>query len=120
MSVYKLNTTMLKLIDVQASNNLLQRATMDSVPPKASSSKKFPMTTLDGIRFEVEAEIAMEMEILKPLIEKVDNNGEPSMIPLPNVSSDSLVKLIDYIRMHLDLIEKAKTCCDENQNSLRL
>lgn len=69
------------------------------------SQKKIPVMTSDGVRFEIDADVAMKMGTLKSLIEKdaTSSNSEPSVIPLPNVSSESLEKVVDYIKMELEL-----------------
>ncbi|KAF7834804.1 SKP1-like protein 14 [Senna tora] len=49
-----------------------------------SSSKKIPMTTFDGVSFEVDVEVAMKMEAVRSFFEDY-NSQEITKIPLPNV-----------------------------------
>ncbi|KAF7834796.1 SKP1-like protein 14 [Senna tora] len=67
------------------------------------------MTTFDGVSFEVDVEVAMKMEAVRSFFEDY-NSQEITKIPLPNVSSNSLTMVIDYIKTHLDFSEMAKKC----------
>lgn len=84
---------------------------MDSHNLEPSSSKKFPVITKDGVRFEVNSEVAMKLKTPISCIEE-DDNGEPSVIHLPYVSSDSFVKIAD--NLHFE--EMARLFEDENEN----
>ncbi|KAF7803909.1 berberine bridge enzyme-like 13 [Senna tora] len=77
------------------------------------SSKKIPMKTQDGVTFQVDFEVAMEMETVRSFIEE-DDSLEPSTIPLPNVSSNMFTKVIHYIRTHMEFREKAKNSSKKN------
>ncbi|KAA8536615.1 hypothetical protein F0562_029093 [Nyssa sinensis] len=58
-----------------------------------SSSKKITLKSSDGESFEVEEVVALESQTIKHMIE-VD--CADSVIPLPNVTSKILAKVIEY------------------------
>ncbi|KAK8623164.1 hypothetical protein V6N13_118055 [Hibiscus sabdariffa] len=63
--------------------------------------KKFILIAADEQEFEVEEAVAMEFGIVKTYFEdNPDSCDEP--IPLPNVESKYLSKVIEYCRWHLD------------------
>ena len=67
--------------------------------PSSSSKKKITLTSSDGKLFEVEEAVARQSQTIKHLIEDgCADNG----IPVPNVTSKTLAKVIEYCRKHAD------------------
>lgn len=64
-----------------------------------SSSKMIVLKSSDGETFEVEEAVALESQTIKHMIE--DNCADTS-IPLPNVTSKILAKVIEYCKRHVD------------------
>lgn len=64
-----------------------------------SSSKMIVLKSSDGETFEVEEVVALESQTIKHMIE--DNCADTS-IPLPNVTSKILAKVIEYCKRHVD------------------
>ena len=64
-----------------------------------ASSKKITLMSSDGEAFEVEAAVALESQTIKPMIE---DDCADSVIPLPNVTSKILAKVIEYCKKHVD------------------
>lgn len=63
------------------------------------SKKMITLRSSDGEEFEIEESVAMESQTIKHMIE--DDCAE-SVIPLPNVSSKILSKVIEYSKKHVD------------------
>ncbi|GFP81564.1 skp1-like protein 4 [Phtheirospermum japonicum] len=63
-----------------------------------SESKKIVLKSSDGELFEVEETVAVESETIKHMIE---DDCADNAIPLPNVNSNVLAKVIEYCRRHV-------------------
>ncbi|GLJ36407.1 hypothetical protein SUGI_0730930 [Cryptomeria japonica] len=60
---------------------------------------KVKLKSSDDEMFEVDKAVAFESETIKNMIE---DTGVESVVPLPNVSSNILVKVIEYCNYHVD------------------
>ncbi|KAA8545425.1 hypothetical protein F0562_020209 [Nyssa sinensis] len=79
-----------------------------------STSKTILLRSCDGETFEVEEAVALESQTIKHVIE--DNCADTS-IPLPNVTSKILAKVIEYCKKHVDTPKSEdKTVDDEIKN----
>lgn len=65
----------------------------------SSSSKVIVLKSSDGETFEVEEAVALESQTIKHMIE--DDCADTS-IPLPNVTSKILSKVIEYCKKHVE------------------
>ncbi|CAI0557667.1 unnamed protein product [Linum tenue] len=65
----------------------------------ATAPKKFTLRSSDGETFEVEEAVAVESQTIKHMIE---DDCADSEIPLPNVTSAILAKVIEYCRKHVE------------------
>ncbi|KAG9442728.1 hypothetical protein H6P81_018582 [Aristolochia fimbriata] len=77
------------------------------------SSKKVILKSSDGEVFEVDEAVAVESQTIKHMIE---DNCADNGIPLPNVTSKILSKVIEYCKKHVDMqkqIEDNKSADDE-------
>lgn len=64
-----------------------------------STGKKITLRSTDGETFEVDEAVALESQTIKHLIEDdCADNG----IPLPNVTSKILSKVIEYCKKHVE------------------
>ncbi|XP_042492571.1 SKP1-like protein 1B [Macadamia integrifolia] len=70
-----------------------------------ASAKVFVLRTCDGETFEIDESVAYVSETIKNMIE--DGFGH-DLIPLPNVSSKILLKVIEYCRKHVSNFESSK------------
>ncbi|KAI8024359.1 SKP1-like protein 4 [Camellia lanceoleosa] len=79
-----------------------------------STSKTIVLKSSDGETFEVEESVALESQTIKHMIE--DDCADTS-IPLPNVTSKILAKVIEYCKKHVDTPKSDdKTAEDELKN----
>ncbi|CAM8917304.1 unnamed protein product [Rhodiola kirilowii] len=66
------------------------------------SSKKITLKSSDGESFEVDEIVALESQTIKHMIEDdCADNG----IPLPNVTSRILAKVIEYCKKHVESVK---------------
>lgn len=70
-----------------------------------NGAKVIVLKSSDGETFEVEESVLMESQTIKHLIE--DDCAEN--IPLPNVTSKILSKVIEYCKKHVDHASKASS-----------
>ncbi|KAH7848842.1 hypothetical protein Vadar_008940 [Vaccinium darrowii] len=65
----------------------------------STESKKITLKSSDGEAFEVEEVVALESQTIKHMIE---DDCADSVIPLPNVTSKILAKVIEYCKKHVE------------------
>ncbi|OMO65551.1 SKP1 component [Corchorus olitorius] len=63
------------------------------------ASKKITLKSSDGETFEVEEAVAVESQTIKHMIE---DDCADSEIPLPNVTSSILSKVLEYCKKHVE------------------
>ncbi|KAL5752432.1 hypothetical protein ACOSP7_022619 [Xanthoceras sorbifolium] len=80
----------------------------------SSSPKKITLTSSDGESFEVEEVVANESQTIKHMIEDDCAN---SGIPVPNVTSKILAKVIEYCKKHVESAAKTGDRSSSNNNN---
>ncbi|KAL1193287.1 SKP1-like protein 1B [Cardamine amara subsp. amara] len=71
-----------------------------------STVRKITLKSSDGENFEVDEAVALESQTIKHMIEDdCADNG----IPLPNVTSKILSKVIEYCKKHVEVAAKSET-----------
>ncbi|VYS69012.1 unnamed protein product [Arabidopsis thaliana] len=74
-----------------------------------STVRKITLKSSDGENFEIDEAVALESQTIKHMIEDdCTDNG----IPLPNVTSKILSKVIEYCKRHVEAAEKSETTAD--------
>ncbi|XP_057541583.1 SKP1-like protein 1B [Amaranthus tricolor] len=64
-----------------------------------ASTRKITLKSCDGETFEVEEQVVLESQTIKHMVE---DDCADSVIPLPNVTSKILAKVIEYCKKHVD------------------
>ena len=67
--------------------------------------KMITLVSSDGETFEVEEKVAMESQTLKGMIE---DDCADSAIPLPNVASQTLSRVIEYCKKHVEAASESE------------
>ncbi|MCI48638.1 SKP1-like protein 1A-like, partial [Trifolium medium] len=79
-----------------------------------SSTRKITLKSSDGESFEVDEAVALEMQPIKHMI--ANNCADVNGIPLPNITSKILTKVIEYCKKHVEIARSVeeKPCSNEN------
>ncbi|KAI3698852.1 hypothetical protein L2E82_42724 [Cichorium intybus] len=80
----------------------------------SSNSKVIVLRSSDGETFEVAEAVALESQTIKHMIEDDCAN---TIIPLPNVTSKTIAKVIEYCKKHVDTPETDDKTAKESLNS---
>ncbi|XP_021866338.2 SKP1-like protein 1A [Spinacia oleracea] len=72
---------------------------MASSSSASASSKKVILKSSDNEEFSIDEEVALELETVKHMIE---DDCADNAIPLPNVTSKILAKVIEYCKKHVE------------------
>ncbi|KAL3723701.1 hypothetical protein ACJRO7_035812 [Eucalyptus globulus] len=75
-----------------------------------ASSRKITLRSSDGESFDVEQSVAVESQTIKHMIE---DGCADNAIPLPNVNSKILAKVIEYCKMHVESAKAEDRVNDE-------
>ncbi|XVF15960.1 hypothetical protein REPUB_Repub09cG0200700 [Reevesia pubescens] len=80
----------------------------------SSSGRKITLKSSDGESFEVDEAVALESQTIKHMIEDdCADNG----IPLPNVTSKILAKVIEYCKKHVESPKTDDRAADDDLKS---
>ncbi|KAK0587376.1 hypothetical protein LWI29_021801 [Acer saccharum] len=73
-------------------------------PSNSSSTqaKKIKLESADGVLFEVEEPMAMEMETVKLYFAGNEDAIEDTVMPLPNVLAEHMPAILDFYSKHLE------------------
>ncbi|MQL67585.1 hypothetical protein F6Q10_34765 [Streptomyces vinaceus] len=77
-----------------------------------AATKKIVLKSSDGETFEVDELVALESQTIKHMIE--DDCANTS-IPLPNVTSKILSKVVEYCKRHVEAASKAEDKASEDE-----
>ncbi|CAL5210881.1 unnamed protein product [Lathyrus oleraceus] len=80
-----------------------------------ASTKKINLKSCDGDIFEIDEAVALESQTIKHMIE--DNCADATGIPLPNVTSKTLAKVIEYCKKHVEAANSQEKRVVEAANS---
>lgn len=80
--------------------------------PTMASPKKISLKSSDGESFEVLEVVALESQTIKHMIEDDCAN---SVIPLPNVTSKILAKVLEYCNRHVEAASKTDDRATEEE-----
>ncbi|XP_059647468.1 SKP1-like protein 1B [Cornus florida] len=75
-----------------------------------STSKMILLRSSDGETFEVEEVVALESQTIKHMIE---DDCADAIIPLPNVTSKILSKIIEYCKKHVETPKSEEKTADD-------
>lgn len=65
---------------------------------ETSSNQKVQLISADGVSYEVDVVVAQQSQLLKHMMEDID--GDFLEIPVPNVQSNVLKKVLEYMEYH--------------------
>ncbi|CAJ2655966.1 unnamed protein product [Trifolium pratense] len=82
-----------------------------------SSTRKITLKSSDGESFEVDKAVALELQTIKHMIE--DNCADVNGIPLLNVSSKILTKVIEYCSKHVEAVSVGEETPCSNEDDLK-
>ncbi|PON89968.1 S-phase kinase-associated protein [Trema orientale] len=68
----------------------------------STEAKKITLKSSDDELFEVDEVVALESETIKFLIEDKCADNPETVVPIPNVTSDILAKVIEYCKKHVE------------------
>ncbi|CAJ2633187.1 SKP1-like protein 1A-like [Trifolium pratense] len=77
----------------------------------SSTNKKITLKSSDGQSFEVDEAVARESQTIKHVL---DDRADDKEIPIPEVNSKILAKVIEYCKKH---VEAATASSDEKHNA---
>ncbi|ETK91698.1 hypothetical protein F441_04916 [Phytophthora nicotianae CJ01A1] len=68
----------------------------------ATKDRKVKLVSMDGEAFEVEAKVAAMSKLVQTLVDDEQEGEEVQEIPLPNVKSHVLAKVVEFCQHHKD------------------
>ncbi|ETI51803.1 hypothetical protein F443_04915 [Phytophthora nicotianae P1569] len=68
----------------------------------ATKDRKVKLVSMDGEAFEVEAKVAAMSKLVQTLVDDEQEGDEVQEIPLPNVKSHVLAKVVEFCQHHKD------------------
>ncbi|PWA74596.1 SKP1-like protein 1A [Artemisia annua] len=80
----------------------------------SSSSKKIVLKSSEGETFEIDEKVALESVTIKNMIE---DGCADTAIPLPNVTSNILSKVIEYCKKHVEAPKSEDKVVEEDLKS---
>ncbi|PWA48393.1 BTB/POZ fold [Artemisia annua] len=80
----------------------------------SSSSKKIVLNSSEGETFEIDEKVALESVTIKNMIE---DGCADTAIPLPNVTSNILSKVIEYCKKHVEAPKSEDKVVEEDLKS---